>query len=80
MKTTVELPDELLIEAKKMAAELRRPLRTLVEAGLRKELRELTDAHQRTQPIRWHTFSGGLPPGLDLRDREQTTEWIMRQR
>ena len=35
MKTTVELPDELLIAAKKHAAEVRKPLRSLIEAGLR---------------------------------------------
>jgi hypothetical protein len=38
MKTTVELPDDLLVEAKKLAAELRVPLRRLVEEGLRARL------------------------------------------
>ena len=38
MKTTVELPDDLFIEAKKRAAELRQPLRALIERGLRMEL------------------------------------------
>ena len=38
MKTTIELPDELLVEAKKRAAELRRPLRRLIEDGLRAQL------------------------------------------
>ncbi len=38
MKTTVELPDDLLISAKKRAAELRCSLRTLIERGLRHEL------------------------------------------
>jgi len=38
MKTTIELPDELFIAAKKRAAELREPLRALVERGLRAEL------------------------------------------
>ncbi len=80
MKTTVELPDELLIAAKKMAAELRRPLRSLLEVGLRKELQELSEVSQRNGPIRWRTFDGGLPPGMDLRDREKTAEWIIRQR
>ena len=41
MKTTVELPDNLLIEAKQKAAELRRPLKSLIEEGLRTELRQL---------------------------------------
>jgi hypothetical protein len=38
VKITVELPDELLIRAKKRAAELRRPLRTLVADGLHTQL------------------------------------------
>jgi hypothetical protein len=38
MKTTVELPDELLVRAKKRAVETRTPLRVLIERGLRREL------------------------------------------
>jgi len=38
MKTTIEIPDELFVEAKKHAAELRVPLRQLVEEGLRARL------------------------------------------
>jgi len=38
MKTTVDLPDDLLIAAKKLAAERRTTLRSLIERGLRREL------------------------------------------
>jgi hypothetical protein len=38
MKTTVDLPDDLLIRAKKRAAETCTPLRVLIERGLRREL------------------------------------------
>ena len=38
MKTTVDLPDDLFIAAKKRAAELRQPLQALIERGLRAEL------------------------------------------
>ncbi len=38
MKTTVELPDALLAEAKRAAAERGTTLRALVEAGLREVL------------------------------------------
>jgi hypothetical protein len=33
MKITVNLPDDLVIAAKKRAAELRQPIRTLIERG-----------------------------------------------
>jgi ribosomal protein L15 len=35
MKTTIDLPDDLLIAAKKLAAERRTTIRSLVERGLR---------------------------------------------
>ena len=38
-KTTIELPEELIIAAKRQAVERRTTLRTLVERGLRTELR-----------------------------------------
>jgi hypothetical protein len=38
MKITIELPNDLFIAAKKRAAELRLPLRELVEKGLRHQL------------------------------------------
>ncbi|MEI8310434.1 MAG: hypothetical protein WCH98_06745 [Verrucomicrobiota bacterium] len=38
MKTTIELPDALLIEAKTVAARRRTTLRSLVENALRREL------------------------------------------
>ena len=80
MKTTIDIPEELLVRAKKRAAELRRPLRTLVIEGLRGQLAAprqhgaaRTSARHR---IRWVTVAGGLPPGLDLTDREQMHDWL----
>lgn len=72
MKATVELPDELVVAAKKRAAELRRPLRELVERGLRAELRRRPDERKRERrrvAIRWVTAPGGLPPRIDVADR-----------
>jgi len=67
MKTTVELPDELLIAAKQRAAELHCPLRMLIERGLRHELAGRRRRRTSKAPrIRWVTVRGGLPPGLDL--------------
>ena len=80
-KTTIELPDDLLIEAKKRAAELRRPLRELVEEGLRAQLsRKIDRAKRIVGKIRWITVKGGLPPDLDLRDRAKMHDWLRRNR
>ena len=74
MKTTLELPDQLLIEAKKRAAELRRPLRALVEEGLRMVLRK-PETKARKKEVRLITVKGGLPRDLDLSNREAMYEW-----
>lgn len=77
MKTTIELPDDLLIAAKKRAAELRRPLRSLVEEGLRARLAR-REKGRATKPrkIRWVLVKGGLPPDLDLTDRVKMHDWM----
>jgi len=75
MKTTLELPDELLIEAKKAAAEQRRPLRALVEEGLRIVLRGPQKKAQGRR-VRLITVKGGLPRDLDLSSREKMHEWL----
>ena len=81
MKTTVDLPDDLLIEAKKHAAETRRPLRELVAAGLRSVLGGGAGpaSKGKIRKIRWVTVSGELP-AVNVADREQMHEWITRQR
>jgi hypothetical protein len=75
MKTTLELPDELLIEAKKRAAEQRRPLRALVEEGLRLALRK-PEKQSRKKQVRLITVKGGLPRHLDLSSREAMHQWL----
>jgi hypothetical protein len=75
MKTTLELPDELLIEAKKAAAEQRRPLRALVEEGLRMVLRA-PQKKTPSKPVRLVTVKGGLPRDLDLSSREKMYDWL----
>jgi hypothetical protein len=80
MKTTIELPDALLIAAKKRAAELRQPLRQLIEDGLRRQLAiSQEEKKARRKKFRWVTAKGGLPPGLDLSDRAQMHDWIDKQ-
>jgi hypothetical protein len=81
MKTTIDLADDLMIAAKKRAAELRRPMRQLVESGLRRELGARPQRPARARAgIRWVTVRGGLPPGLDLGDRAAMAEWLSRKR
>lgn len=78
MKTTIELPDDLFVAAKQRAAKERSTLRAIVERGLRAQLAR-TPARQsggRRRPIRWVTVDGGLPPGLDLRDRATMHDWL----
>jgi hypothetical protein len=79
MKTTIDLPDELLIEAKKKAAEQRRPLRSIVEEGLRMVLRKPPTIPRKRQ-VRLITVKGGLPRGLDLSNREAMYEWFDKRR
>ena len=43
MKTTLDLPDDLLIEAKSPAARRKTTLRALVESALRRELRPVAE-------------------------------------
>ena len=78
MKTTIELPDDLLLAAKKKALESRTTLRALFERALRRELttpRRSTKTAPRLR-IRWVTAKGKLPPGLDLSDREAMYSWF----
>jgi hypothetical protein len=80
MKTTIDLPDDLLIAAKKQAAETRTTLREIFEQALRKELRQsrTRPARRRRRAIRWVTVPGGLPAGLDVADRERMHDWLRR--
>jgi hypothetical protein len=81
MKTTIDLPDELLIEAKQRAAELRRPLRQLIEDGLRAQLAGRKPVRpKKPRKIRWITVPGGLPAGLDVSNREDMHDWLRHHR
>ena len=81
MKTTIELPDDIFIAAKKRAAESRTTLRALVERGLRRELcgPRRGDPAGRSS-IRWVTVDGGLPPGAEPDDRASMSDWFRRNR
>ena len=78
MKTTVDLPDDLVIAAKKKAAEERLTLKVLIERGLRGQLAARTRPSHHA-PIRWVTVDGRLPADLPLEDREAMRAWLARR-
>jgi len=78
MKTTVDIPDDLLIRAKKKAVDLRKPLRALIEDGLRMRLSAATESLGQQREVEWIIAEGGLPDGLELRDRVAMREWMGR--
>jgi len=80
MKTTIELPDDLLLEAKQKALETRTTLRVILERALRRELRPPGRPARRRPRIRWVTSAGGLPPDLDLSDRSKMWDWMQKER
>ena len=69
MKTTVVLPNELVMQAKLQALHQGRTLRDLVESGLRRELAAHNTAEVHPEPIQWIIAQGGLPTAFDTADR-----------
>lgn len=64
MKTTLDLKDALLIQAKALAAQQRTSLTKLIEDGLQLRLREAKKQPKRAR-IPVYRGKGGLAPGLD---------------
>lgn len=68
MRTTIDLPEDLLAKAKRIAAESKRPLRAVIEDALREALGRRQPA-RRVRPVTLTTCAGsGLQPGVDLDD------------
>ena len=79
MKTTVELPDGLLREAKRMAVRERTTLRVLVERGLRTIVSGRRPAGRFA--LRKASFRGdGLTAGASLRDWESLRDLTYAER
>jgi hypothetical protein len=78
MKTTVEIPDALLREAKRVALRERTTVRALVEQGLRQVVRSRgTGAFV----LRDASFTGdGLQPGRSLQDWETIRDLAFAER
>jgi len=68
VRTTIRLDDQLLAEAKRVAAGTGRTFTELVEDALRETLAR-RHATERRKPVILRTFKGnGLRPGVDLDD------------
>jgi hypothetical protein len=68
MRTTINLPDPLLVQARRRAAETGRTLTTFVADAVRESLARRQEA-RKEPPVRLTTFrGGGLQPGVDLDD------------
>ena len=80
MKTTVELPDDLLRAWKKKAVDQGTTLKDLWESVLRSSLQSPHPETRRRRKIRWVTGKGGLPPGLDVSNRERMYDWLRGQK
>ena len=69
MRTTIRLSDQLLREAKTVAAATGRTLAELVEDALRESLtRRKSVAERRKVSLPISSAGGGLMPGVDLDD------------
>ncbi len=80
MKTTVELPDDLLAKAKDVAAREHTTLRTLIEEGLRWALARRRK-HVERFTLRDAGVSGrGVRPGLDEGNWNEIRDVIYRGR
>jgi hypothetical protein len=66
MRTTINLPDPLLAQARRRAAQTGRTLTAFIADAVRESLAR---RHQDRPPVRLTTFRGsGLQPGVDLDD------------
>lgn len=69
MRTTINLPDQLVAQAKKTAAESGRTLTAVIEDALRETLSRRRGPRRRPHAVKLTTFRGtGVQPGVDLDD------------
>jgi hypothetical protein len=69
MRTTVDLDDELLLAAKRRAAERGSTLTAFIEEALAAALID-KPAEKSGFRLRWKPHRGRLRPGIDLSDRD----------
>ncbi|NIR44781.1 MAG: type II toxin-antitoxin system VapB family antitoxin [Gemmatimonadetes bacterium] len=73
MRTTLNLDDDLMRDAKQHAAMTGRTLTALIETALR-ELLWREKREERDYRLRWVTVEGGVQSGVDLTDRDALLE------
>jgi len=69
MRTTLNLDDDLMRQARRRAADTGRTLTQVIEESLRDALAERAEA-QSSFRLKWTTARGRLLPGVDLSDRD----------
>ena len=73
MKTTIELPDELLAKAKEVAAQRRITLKSMIEHALR---RELTEGRPDPEGCDWKSNEFGFPVLPSSGNEKVTSELV----
>ncbi len=68
MRTTINLPDDLILQAKKAALEADTTLTEIIEDALREALARWRRKKPRTDFKVFASGQGGLRPGVDLDD------------
>jgi hypothetical protein len=77
MRTTIRIDEELLKEAKQVAAKSGKSLTAVIEDALRESLSRPIKSKQRKEPVRLMTVSGkGLQSGVDLDDSAALLEFM----
>jgi len=72
MRTTLTIDDQLLGEAKAVAAHTHRTIGSVFEDALRQMLAREDDSRSATEPVCLPTDGGsGLRPGVDLENKDQ---------
>ncbi len=74
MKTTIDLDDVLLHEAKELAARRGVTLRSIVEAALRSELAASSELELEFSYVPVEFDGNGLQPGVDLSDWQRIAD------